>query len=64
MIYATFAGTAMRYWLKDPDRELFVKGKGWTPCGKLAVGDKTVFGEISCIGTLEEIKQFWNNQGL
>lgn len=59
-LYATFEATAMRYWLRDPDRELFIKGKGWTPCSKLAVGDVTVFGKITCIGTLEDLHRYWD----
>lgn len=41
-IYAAFVGTSMRYWIKDPERELFVNGKGWTLCDKLSVGDRTI----------------------
>lgn len=59
-LYAAFEASAMRYWLKDPDRELFIKGKGWTPCSKLAVSDVTIFGKIVCIGTKEEIQRYWN----
>jgi intein/homing endonuclease len=57
-MYATFSGTGLHYWLKDPDHELFVKNKGWTQCSELSVGDRTVFGEISFIGTIEEIRNF------
>ena len=63
MIYAAFAGTGMRYWLRDPDHELFVKGRGWTPCGELRVGDRTVFGQVSCIGTLDELRRYWDSYG-
>lgn len=52
--YAFFDGTSLRYWLKNPDSELFVRGRGWITQKELRVGDRTCFGKVSRIGPLEE----------
>lgn len=57
--YAITKHSALRLHLNDK-YEIFVKdGVGWISPHDLKVGHVTNFGTVVCVGTLDEIRRYW-----